>query len=158
MQLHPGQPNQPLLDPDVPPFNFDTIYGLTYQIDPTRPLGNRIKSLCFEGEPLSSNAEFALVTNQFRAAGGGGFQSADETGLILKTNIRTEDAIRRFLGTGTRPLWDHTQSWRFGCHKPVRAVLETSPKAIRCLGEIAHLQPQSLGMADNGFAQVRLTL
>ncbi len=34
--LHPGRPDQSLTDPDVPAFNFDTIFGLTCRIDPTR--------------------------------------------------------------------------------------------------------------------------
>ena len=158
LQLHPDRPNQLLLDSDIPPFNFDTIYGITYQIDPSQPIGTRIKALLYDGIPLSNGQEFLLATNQFRAAGGGGFQSIHATRLVLKTNIRTDDALRRLLATSAEPIWEDHIPWSFACPKPVRAILETSPRALDHLDEIAHLRPQPLGIDTSGFAQIKLSL
>ncbi|MEM9967056.1 MAG: 5'-nucleotidase C-terminal domain-containing protein [Pseudomonadota bacterium] len=156
--LNPDDLNQPLLDPEIPPFHFDTIYGLTYTIDPTEPVGNRVKALRFQGRPVSTGQEFLLATNQFRAAGGGGFPPLHKTRLFLKTHIRTEDAIRRLLSARAKPIWEDHLPWRFSCRKPVRAVLETTPKALAHLPEIAHFRPQPLAQSQEGFARIRLTL
>ncbi|MFC6641413.1 5'-nucleotidase C-terminal domain-containing protein [Sulfitobacter profundi] len=44
-----GSATGPLLDPCRPPFHCDTIYGVTYAIDPHRPRGARITALSWQG-------------------------------------------------------------------------------------------------------------
>jgi 2',3'-cyclic-nucleotide 2'-phosphodiesterase/3'-nucleotidase len=75
---------QPLIDPKAPGYNFDTISGLTWEIDITRPNryeggklvnadSHRIGDVRFEGKPIDPKREFVVVTNNYRADGGGGF-------------------------------------------------------------------------------------
>lgn len=62
---------------DVPDYNFDIAYGLaaplTYTIDIARPVGARITSLAYGGEPVADADEFAVAVNNYRQAGGGDF-------------------------------------------------------------------------------------
>ncbi|WP_031072777.1 bifunctional metallophosphatase/5'-nucleotidase [Streptomyces sp. NRRL S-118] len=57
----------------TPDYNYDAVYGLTYEIDIARPAGSRIVNLSFEGEPLDPAARFVLAVNNYRASGGGAF-------------------------------------------------------------------------------------
>ncbi|MFL1405331.1 bifunctional 2',3'-cyclic-nucleotide 2'-phosphodiesterase/3'-nucleotidase [Marinobacter sp. M1N3S26] len=65
-----------------PTYNFDVIDGVTYQIDVTRPPrtdgtcnvlnpgAQRIVDLQFEGQPVTSDQEFIVASNNYRANGG----------------------------------------------------------------------------------------
>src|SRR5690606_37614680 len=68
----PGRGEEPLYT-DFRGYNFDQIDGVEYQIDITKPLGERIVNLTYQGEPVRPDQEFLIVTNNYRADGGGNF-------------------------------------------------------------------------------------
>ncbi|WP_090438866.1 bifunctional 2',3'-cyclic-nucleotide 2'-phosphodiesterase/3'-nucleotidase [Natronincola peptidivorans] len=71
-QINPTKTDdQVLLDYNYRGFNFDHIAGIEYQIDVTKPAGKRIVNVTFEGKPLAAGMEFLVVTNNYRASGGG---------------------------------------------------------------------------------------
>ncbi|MFB9389239.1 bifunctional metallophosphatase/5'-nucleotidase [Streptomyces coeruleoprunus] len=57
----------------TPDYNYDAVYGLTYDIDIAQPVGSRIVNLSFGGAPVDPAAEFVLAVNNYRANGGGAF-------------------------------------------------------------------------------------
>ncbi|MGA5409010.1 bifunctional metallophosphatase/5'-nucleotidase [Streptomyces lavendulocolor] len=57
----------------TPDYNYDAVYGLSYEIDIAKPAGSRIVNLSFEGQPLDPAARFVLAVNNYRASGGGAF-------------------------------------------------------------------------------------
>ncbi|WP_175407823.1 bifunctional UDP-sugar hydrolase/5'-nucleotidase [Streptomyces sp. TRM64462] len=57
----------------TPDYNYDAVYGLTYDIDIAQPVGSRIVNLAFGGAPVDPAAEFVLAVNNYRASGGGAF-------------------------------------------------------------------------------------
>ncbi|MFJ9521508.1 bifunctional metallophosphatase/5'-nucleotidase [Kitasatospora sp. NPDC101801] len=58
---------------NTPDYNYDSIYGVSYDIDLTQPVGSRITNLTFEGAPVAPAAQFVLAVNNYRANGGGNF-------------------------------------------------------------------------------------
>ncbi|WP_223774061.1 5'-nucleotidase C-terminal domain-containing protein [Streptomyces sp. 135] len=57
----------------IPDYNYDAVYGVTYEIDIAKPVGSRVVKLSFEGEEIDPKAEFVLAVNNYRASGGGNF-------------------------------------------------------------------------------------
>ncbi|MFG2646351.1 bifunctional metallophosphatase/5'-nucleotidase [Streptomyces sp. NPDC048436] len=57
----------------TPDYNYDALYGVTYEIDIAKPAGSRIAKLSFDGKELDPKAEFVLAVNNYRASGGGNF-------------------------------------------------------------------------------------
>ncbi|GAM12029.1 bifunctional 2',3'-cyclic-nucleotide 2'-phosphodiesterase/3'-nucleotidase [Mesobacillus selenatarsenatis] len=71
---------QSLINSEFPVYNFDTLDGVTYEIDVTQPAkydkdgkvvnegASRIKNLSYEGKPVADDQEFVIATNNYRAA------------------------------------------------------------------------------------------
>ncbi|MGH7481462.1 MAG: bifunctional metallophosphatase/5'-nucleotidase, partial [Longimicrobiales bacterium] len=83
----------PIVDPDVPGYNFDVVYGVDYTVDLRRPIGQRITRLEFEGRPVEPDDTFTLALNNYRQNGGGGFTMLSDAPVIYD---RQED-IRALL-------------------------------------------------------------
>jgi 2',3'-cyclic-nucleotide 2'-phosphodiesterase (5'-nucleotidase family) len=61
------------IDPSIPGFNYDMVSGVDYTIDVSKPIGQRITTLQFEGRPVQPTDSFTMALNNYRQTGGGGF-------------------------------------------------------------------------------------
>lgn len=156
--LHTDAPHQMLTNECIPAFQFDTIFGLQYQIDPSSPPFERISEIQFEGAPVRPTQDFMLATTQFRAAGGGGYTPTPPAQVVTSGYHALHDALVDVLDTATRDPWEDRPAWRFAPLDCVEAVLLTHPDAIGHLRDISHLLPMPLGTTSDGFIQLRITL
>tara|TARA_R110002051_G_scaffold1008_6_gene4981 strand:+ start:18510 stop:20339 length:1830 start_codon:yes stop_codon:yes gene_type:complete len=108
--LQPNEPTQLLINPDVPPYDFDVIYGLTYAFDLTRDT-DRVTDLRFDGHLVKDTDRFIVATNSYRASGGGNFFAAtpDEIAYVSADTTRNI-LIDRLRNLGTldnvaREIW-----------------------------------------------------
>ena len=86
-----------LTDPEVRHYNVDTMAGLDYRIDPTRPEGDRVRDLRYQGQPLDLHARFTVVCNNYRAVGGGGYPHLAEAEVVWKASTEVADLIGEYL-------------------------------------------------------------
>jgi 2',3'-cyclic-nucleotide 2'-phosphodiesterase/3'-nucleotidase len=91
-QITPGSGDMPLINPDFQGYYYDQIDGVEYVIDVTRPLGDRIVSLSYEGSAIAADDVFTLAMNNYRAGGGGNFPG---TGVGQATVVYDEGAETR---------------------------------------------------------------
>jgi 2',3'-cyclic-nucleotide 2'-phosphodiesterase/3'-nucleotidase len=91
------------------PYNFDVVQGAGYRIDPTAPVGSRIKDLTFRGCPLKSGDRFTLAVNSYRAQGSGGYAALKGAKVIkVVTDEIRELVIARLRELGhVLPVTDH---------------------------------------------------
>ena len=64
-----------LVDSSVAGYNYDSAEGVSYEIDLTRPLGDRVHHLVVRGEPLDPERRLRVAVNSYRMNGGGGFEA-----------------------------------------------------------------------------------
>lgn len=91
------------------PYNFDVIQGATYRIDPTSPVGSRVKDLAYRGRPVQPSDRFTVAVNAYRAQGSGGYKALKGARVVkeMPDEIR-ELLIERLKKLGTvRPHTDH---------------------------------------------------
>ncbi|MCS7481317.1 bifunctional metallophosphatase/5'-nucleotidase [Umezawaea endophytica] len=71
----------------TPDYNYDIAAGLdaplTYDIDITKPVGNRITTLAYAGTAITPTQEFAVAVNNYRQSGGGGFPHISTAPVLL---------------------------------------------------------------------------
>ncbi|MEV1289269.1 5'-nucleotidase C-terminal domain-containing protein [Micromonospora sp. NPDC049679] len=92
----PGAPIDPaqISDPAVPDYNYDIFSGLDYDIDISKPVGQRITRLVHPGTgaAVGDNEQFVVAVNNYRRSGGGAFPG------IVKTQVYNEQQeIRQLL-------------------------------------------------------------
>ncbi|HEX4681100.1 MAG TPA: 5'-nucleotidase C-terminal domain-containing protein [Gemmatimonadaceae bacterium] len=60
-------------DPNIPGFNYDVVAGVNYTLDLSRPVGDRLTQLDYDGRPVAPTDTFTMALNNYRQTGGGGF-------------------------------------------------------------------------------------
>ena len=121
--IDPGKPGaQALINTRYVPYNVDQLQGgVHYVIDVTRPVGQRITSLTYGGKPIDPGQPFVVVTNNYRASGGGGFPGLDGRNVVLAAPDGSREILAAWIrakGTIT-PADIEPTSWRFA---PVKAA------------------------------------
>ncbi|HXT18631.1 MAG TPA: 5'-nucleotidase C-terminal domain-containing protein [Gemmatimonadaceae bacterium] len=61
------------VDPQIPGFNYDVVAGVDYTLDVSRPVGERVTQLEYNGRPVAATDSFTMALNNYRQTGGGGF-------------------------------------------------------------------------------------
>ncbi len=127
---------QPLLNPKFVAYNFDVLMGeprdgFRYSIDVSKPVGQRIVDVTYRGKPLDPKQQFLVVTNNYRAEGGGHFPGLDGSKTIWTAPDTNRDAVIEYVraekslhrsGLDMRP-------WRF-------ASLQTrAPLTFKCAAD-----------------------
>lgn len=169
-RVEPGKPDQMLLNPDFPSYNFDVIDGVTYEIDLSQPSkygpkgeeldpgASRIVDLMHQGQPVDPAAEFVIATNNYRAGGGGDFPGAKGDTIIFEGPDTNRDIIVRYIhDEGTiNPAADG--NWRFRALPGTSVLFDTGPKAADHLADLTTLTIEPAGEGPDGFARFRISL
>jgi 2',3'-cyclic-nucleotide 2'-phosphodiesterase/3'-nucleotidase len=112
---------QELVNRKFPSYNFDVIQGgLTYAIDVTKPEGERIVDLRHNGKPVDAAQRFVVVTNNYRASGGGRFPGLDGSNIVISAPDANRDVLIAWVREQqhlTRAADGSDRNWRFA---PVR--------------------------------------
>ncbi len=152
-----GPPEQMLLNPGYPSYNFDSIDGVSYRLDLTQPArydrggklvapdAHRVTDLRFGGQPIDEKASFAVVTNNYRASGGGNFPALDGGTLIVDAPDENRQVLMQYLQDAKTVNPSADDNWRI---QPVPGI---KLRFVSGSGGIAHLPryPQIRLVQDN---------
>ncbi|MEW6047423.1 MAG: bifunctional 2',3'-cyclic-nucleotide 2'-phosphodiesterase/3'-nucleotidase [Bacillota bacterium] len=112
-QVAPGTGDEPILNPRWPSYNFDQIDGVEYEIDITRPVGQRIVKLTYQGKPVEPNQLFILATNNYRADGGGGFPATGKNAqVVLDPQVENRQLIIEYIAQAGTIAPRPDRNWR----------------------------------------------
>ncbi|MGH6862044.1 MAG: bifunctional 2',3'-cyclic-nucleotide 2'-phosphodiesterase/3'-nucleotidase, partial [Phyllobacterium sp.] len=168
--IETGAKDAVLLNADFPSYNFDIIDGVTYEIDLSQPRkfdndgqavnpeANRIVNLQYEGKPIDAARKFVVVTNNYRAGGGGKFpQIAADKVVFVAPDTNRDVIVRYIVEEGTiNPSADG--NWKFRSLPNTTAIFESGPKAREFLGDVKSVRLEDAGEGADGFAKFRLVL
>lgn len=84
------------LEPKVEHYNYDYYAGVTYDIDPTQPIGSRIVNLRYEGRAVREDDIFTLCLNNYRHTGTGGYEVYKECEVVREINTEMVELIMEY--------------------------------------------------------------
>jgi 2',3'-cyclic-nucleotide 2'-phosphodiesterase/3'-nucleotidase len=93
LPYQPGKPLRELVDRRIPDYNFDVAQGVTYDIDISKPLGQRIVNLKFKGQPLDMTQKLRVVTNNYRVNGGGNYTMYKGAPVVYRSSEEIRELI-----------------------------------------------------------------
>jgi 2',3'-cyclic-nucleotide 2'-phosphodiesterase/3'-nucleotidase len=75
-QFMPGDVTIGINNNGIRDYNYDMVQGVDYTIDITKPEGQRIVNITYQGQPVEDHTHFTCAVNNYRFNGGGGFMTA----------------------------------------------------------------------------------
>ncbi|QSF46488.1 bifunctional 2',3'-cyclic-nucleotide 2'-phosphodiesterase/3'-nucleotidase [Paenibacillus tianjinensis] len=137
---------QALLNSQFAVYNFDVIDGIQYKIDVTKdakydPKGNiindsysRVTSITYDGKPLDMNQDFIVVTNNYRASGGGNFPGLKGITPIIDTLEENRQVLMDYIKAEGNVKQPADNNWSIQPIKgDVKVTFTSSPKAKKVL-------------------------
>ncbi|WP_232695580.1 bifunctional 2',3'-cyclic-nucleotide 2'-phosphodiesterase/3'-nucleotidase [Brevibacillus daliensis] len=169
-QIDPNKKEeQELVDATFPTYNFDTLDGVTYEVDVTQPNkydtkgnlvnkdANRIVNLQFEGKAIDPAQKFIIVTNNYRAFGGGNFPKMDGSTVIIDSPEENREVVINYLREQKTFNPSADNNWGFAPIKgDVNLTFVSSPKAKDYANKFDHIK--YVGEAADGFAKYSIDL
>ncbi|HSE11587.1 MAG TPA: bifunctional 2',3'-cyclic-nucleotide 2'-phosphodiesterase/3'-nucleotidase [Rudaea sp.] len=139
---------QQLVSTRVPTYTFDVIQGgLTYVIDVTKRAGQRIVDLRYREQPVNDAQPFIVVTNNYRASGGGGFPGLDGSNIVISAPDANRDVLIAYIRAArdiTRARFGSERNWRFAPVRTAGPVVFTSAAGKLDLARAAGLDNVTL--------------
>lgn len=170
-QIKPETPRTPLRNAEFACYAFDTIFGITYDINLTQPArydvqgqlasdGHRIQNLRYNQVEISNDQQFVLLTNSYRAGGGGNFPHSVTARRFDIPMPDSRKVLEDYIANGVRAENLLSSPWRFSPIPMGSAIVEIAPKAMNLLAQgIASDVPlQILGQSPNGFLKCQISL
>lgn len=160
---------QNLINADFPTFNYDVIDGVTYEIDVTKPAkydanGNvvnnetsRIKNLMYDGRPIDVDQEFLIVTNNYRASGGGNFPGKLSSKIVEQYPDESRQAVMNYILEKGEVNPSADNNWRIAqIFGDVNITFESSPSAQSFAEQSENID--FIETLDSGFSKYSLNL
>lgn len=169
-QIDPSKSEeQQLVNDAFPTYNFDVIDGVTYQIDVTKPAkydtkgklvnpeGNRIKKLEYNGKPVTKDQQFIVVTNNYRASGGGNFPGLTGKNIVIDSPDENRQVVINYLSEMKTVNPSADKNWSIApINKKVNVVFNSSPNAKTFADQSENIK--YVGDSQNGFAKYQLNV
>jgi 2',3'-cyclic-nucleotide 2'-phosphodiesterase/3'-nucleotidase len=110
--FEPGKSLSELVDQRIPGYDFDMAEGVTYELDVTKPFGQRIQNLKFKGQPLLPTQKLRVVTNNYRVNGGGGYTMYKGAPVVYRSSEEVRELIIDWVERNKKIPTEADNNWR----------------------------------------------
>ncbi|MFJ5713614.1 bifunctional 2',3'-cyclic-nucleotide 2'-phosphodiesterase/3'-nucleotidase [Neobacillus sp. NPDC093127] len=145
--------NQDLLDYDFRPYNYDVIDGVKYEIDVTKPVGQRIiKLTMMDGTAVQPTQKFIVATNNYRAGGSGGLPELKDAKVVVDSPFENRQILMDYItAKGTiNPVADN--NWKIAPVGGVaKLVFHSAPEAKPYLGQTPNVKDLGASTTKPGY-------
>ncbi len=144
---------QELLNPEFSAYNYDVIEGIEYQVDVTKPKGERIVNATYNGDPLTEDMEFLIVTNGYRAGGGGNFKPCvEEDPVYAPSGVTNRGIIIDYIQAKGTVNPTPTYNWSIKPFEPAGTVtFRSHPEVMEYVNEYDIPGIEKLRTDENGM-------
>lgn len=104
--------NPAYLDPKPKHYNYDFYYGIEYTIDLRKKEKDRVVSLTYNSKIVKDTDTFELVTNQYRALGGGDFPMYSKDKIIRTYDVAVNHLLLEEIKEKQVIKTDETKNFR----------------------------------------------
>lgn len=145
IDIHSSAP-QHLINPNFASFNFDVLDGVTYNIDVTQPSrydedgkltqpsARRIVDLNYQGKAVTDEQWFLVITNNYRASGGGNFPNISSDKIYLEAADENRQILAQYLTENVKELTlAPDNNWSLmpiNSATPLTILIQSSPSAL----------------------------
>lgn len=84
------------LKPKVEHYNYDYFSGIDYEIDASRPVGERVVTLLYQGKAVEPSDEFSICLSSYRASGTGGYDFYRDCPVIEAGSTEMSELILKY--------------------------------------------------------------
>lgn len=88
--------SQPLINHRVIGYNYDMAAGVEYEIDLTRPPGDRIRNLRWHGRPLEDTQPLRIAVNNYRSGGSAGYTTFRGAKVVWRSGEEIRELMIRY--------------------------------------------------------------
>jgi 2',3'-cyclic-nucleotide 2'-phosphodiesterase/3'-nucleotidase len=108
----PDTPIAELTDERFPGYTYDVAEGINYDLDISKPIGDRIRNMRFRGQPLNATQRLRLATITFRVNGGAGYTMFKDARVIFRSSKDLRELIIDWLKRNGQPPTSPTNNWQ----------------------------------------------
>jgi 2',3'-cyclic-nucleotide 2'-phosphodiesterase/3'-nucleotidase len=120
----------PLINRNVMGYNYDMAEGVTYEIDLTRPVGQRVTNLRWKGRPLAPDQKLRIALNNYRAGGSGGYTMFRDAPIVWRSSDDLRNLIVTYYSERHRLPTAPDNNWRIvpeAAHRTLAAEGRSTP-------------------------------
>jgi 2',3'-cyclic-nucleotide 2'-phosphodiesterase/3'-nucleotidase len=107
----------------LPSYSADSAEGVSYELDLSRPVGQRIRNLRYRGGPLDPRTTLRVAVNNYRYSGGGGYRMLDGQPIVYRSSEEVRELIVDWLAQTHRMIQQPDGNWRVVPEAARRALL-----------------------------------
>jgi 2',3'-cyclic-nucleotide 2'-phosphodiesterase/3'-nucleotidase len=108
----PNTPLSELTDERFPSYTYDVAEGINYDLDISKPVGERIQNMRFRGQPVTQTQKLRLATITFRVNGGAGYTMFKDARVVYRSSKDLRELIIDWVKRKGQIPTTPTNNWR----------------------------------------------
>ncbi|MUG46908.1 bifunctional metallophosphatase/5'-nucleotidase [Paenibacillus woosongensis] len=108
------------LEPKAQHYNYDMWEGIRYELDPAKPLGQRVMKLTdLAGNEIEDETEMDVVMNSYRAGGGGDYEMFKGKPVVREIAADMAELVAEYIRKHRIIQASCDHNWRVIAHNPM---------------------------------------